>query len=171
VPYSLPGKHSVSVDSWGEMRAPGTHGTILLVGCVSRKASTPMPAMDLYTSELFRRRRLYAERSGLSWFILSALHGLVDPHTVIEPYDVTLKRMARQERASWGQKVVSQMTDRFKSLSGVTLEVHAGDEYVAGIEPSLRRLGAEVRRPLRGLRIGEQLQWYGGSWLASREGR
>lgn len=29
-------------------------------------------------SELFRRRRLYAESSGKPWFIVSALHGLVD---------------------------------------------------------------------------------------------
>jgi hypothetical protein len=142
------------------LEVPAMSSRILLVGCVSRKASSPMPARDLYTSELFRRRRAFAERSGHPWLILSALHGLVSPNVVLEPYDVTLKRMSRQERASWGNRVVEQLGARFASRRGVVFEIHAGDEYAGAIEVPLRRLGADIARPLKGLRIGEQLRWY-----------
>ncbi len=62
----------------------------MLVGCVATKAPAPAPAKDLYRSQLFTRRRAYAEASGKPWFILSALHGLVQPDEVTEPYDLNM---------------------------------------------------------------------------------
>lgn len=121
---------------------------ITLVGCVSRKASGARPARDLYHSELFRRRRAFAERSGRLWLILSALHG------------VTLKRMPKAARREWGRRVVSQLESRFGSLDGVEFEIHAGDEYVTAIATLLGERGVSIVRPLKGLRFGEQLQWY-----------
>ncbi len=133
---------------------------VTLIGCVSKKATGARPARDLYDSELFRRRRAFAERSGRPWLILSALHGVVDPDTVLDPYDVTLKRMPKAARREWGQRVASQLESRFGSLDGVEFEIHAGDEYVTAIEAPLSERGASIVRPLKGLRIGEQLQWY-----------
>lgn len=132
---------------------------VTLIGCVSKKASGA-PARDLYNSELFRRRRAFAERSGRPWLILSALHGVVDPDTVLDPYDVTLKRMPKAARREWGRRVVSQLESRFGSLNGAEFEIHAGDEYVTAIATPLGERGASIVRPLQGLRIGEQLQWY-----------
>ena len=72
---------------------------------------------QIVTPEHFRRlllegfgekARRYAERRG-RWFILSALHGLLDPSAVIAPYDVTLKKMPAAKRKEWGQKVREQM--------------------------------------------------------------
>src|SRR6516162_8116839 len=82
--------------------------SIVLVACCGPKLAEPAPAADLYVSSLFKKARTYAERRG-RWFILSALHGLVHPATVIAPYDVTLKKMPAQERREWGQKVRTQM--------------------------------------------------------------
>jgi hypothetical protein len=48
------------------------------------------PAGDLYVSSLFMGRRRFVEASCDRWFILSALHGGVDPDEVIEPYDESL---------------------------------------------------------------------------------
>jgi hypothetical protein len=61
-----------------------------LVGCVKTKRSFASPGKDLYASPLFRGRRRYVEASCDRWFVLSALHGLVAPDEVLEPYDVTL---------------------------------------------------------------------------------
>lgn len=133
----------------------------LLVGCVSEKHTSARQAKDLYSSELFRRRRSYAEKCGRPWFILSALHGLVDPEAVIEPYDLTLKRLSRTEQTDWGLKVVHQLEARLGVLRDLTFEIHAGKEYVEAVGKPLENQGAGVIWPLRGLRIGEQLQWYG----------
>lgn len=133
---------------------------ILLVGCVSRKEPTARAARDLYNSELFRRRRAFAEKSGSQWLILSALYGLVHPDAVIEPYEATLKRASKKERLTWGARVVRQLEEQLGSLNGFVFEIHAGEEYVSALEPSLRDCGATVERPLKGLAIGYQLQWY-----------
>jgi hypothetical protein len=55
--------------------------SILLIGCVKKKADTARPARELYTSPLFTRRRAYAEAAGVPWFILSSQWGLVAPRT------------------------------------------------------------------------------------------
>src|SRR3990172_9853687 len=64
-----------------------------LVGCTKSKQTHAAPARDLYTpSALFRGRRDYVERSCGRWFVLSAKYGLVDPDSIIEPYDQTLTK-------------------------------------------------------------------------------
>jgi hypothetical protein len=138
-----------------------TRPTAVLVGCVSLKNRVASPAKDLYRSELFRRRRLYAERSGLPWLIVSALHGLVAPDDVLQPYDVAIARLSSSERRSLGDRIAAQLEERFEPLRGRVFEVHAGDEYVVTMLSALRSEGVRLTRPLQGLRIGEQLAWYG----------
>jgi hypothetical protein len=116
--------------------------------------------MDLYISDLFRKRRAYAEASGHAWFVLSAKHGLVRPDTVLDPYDETLDHFPRAVLLSWGEKAVSNLEQILGPLAGRILEIHAGNRYVEGVEASLRRRGAGVVIPLKGRRIGEQLAWY-----------
>jgi hypothetical protein len=137
---------------------------------VSRKSAQAAPARDLYRSELFRRRRRYAEATGRPWAILSAEHGLLDPDAVIEPYDTTLKAMRPAERLEWARRVVAQLEERFGPPEGKTFEVHAGSDYTASLRTALRAAGATIEVPLEGLRIGEQLHWYG-SCLPDRRSR
>jgi hypothetical protein len=132
----------------------------VLVGCVATKLERPAPARDLYSSPLFRFRRAHAERSGLPWLILSAEHGLVEPDRVIEPYDTALASLPAARRAGWGEGIAAGLERRFGDLGGLTFEVHAGSDYVEAIRGPLRRRGAELSVPLRGMAIGEQLQWY-----------
>jgi hypothetical protein len=61
------------------------------------------PARDLYLSPLFERRRRYAESSGQPWCILSGEHGLLDPGSIIEPYDVYLAGQSADYRQAWGE--------------------------------------------------------------------
>src|SRR6185369_16479989 len=103
----------------------------------------------MYVSDLFRKARSYAERRG-RWFILSALHGLLEPSAVIAPYDVTLKKMSPAKRKEWGQKVRQQM--EAAELIGLPLVALAGADYVKPLVDA----GLDVTQPMKGLGLGKQ---------------
>jgi hypothetical protein len=131
--------------------------TIALVACASSKQEHPAPAADLYVSDLFRKSRNYAERHAAAWFVLSAKHGLIEPTTQIEPYEMTLNTMRSAERQDWSARVLRQLERVVKR--GDTVIMLAGARYREGIVPGLEELGAKVEVPMVGLRIGEQLAW------------
>lgn len=134
-----------------------SRGVMFLVACVSRKESRLMAARDLYCSDWFRKARAYAEASGNEWFILSAKHGLVAPKQLIEPYNLTLKRMTREQHRAWAAKVLGELKE--KCHSGDKVIVLAPQLYRQDLVPALREWGCDVEEPLRGLGIGKQLQW------------
>ena len=76
--------------------------TIALVACASSKQEHPAQAADSYVSDLFRKSHSYAERHAETWFVLSAKHGLIEPTTEIEPYEMTLNTMRAVERGRRG---------------------------------------------------------------------
>ncbi|MGH3302352.1 MAG: DUF6884 domain-containing protein [Streptosporangiaceae bacterium] len=139
-----------------------TTGEVVLVGCVKTKGHEASRARDLYLSPLFERRRRYAESSGQPWYILSAEHGLLDPDSIIEPYDVYLADQSSDYRQAWGEWVAAKLTRVRGPIDGLVIEIHAGMAYVDAIEEPLRRRGAVLLTPLAGLRRGEQLAWYDG---------
>ena len=139
-----------------DMRQPD----LLLLGCVSKKSRTARKAKDLYDSQLFRSRRGYAEATDRPWLILSALHGVVDPEAVLEPYDLALESLPDSERQAWGEEAARAIENRVGSLAERVIEVHAGAAYVDAVRPALERRGCTVSIPLKGLRLGEQLHWY-----------
>ncbi len=131
--------------------------TLYLVSCVRRKSSTAVPAKDLYTSDWFRKAREYVERTGQPWYILSAKHGLLNPETVISPYDKTLRTMPIDQRRAWAERV---LMDVERSLVGAKSVVFlTSRRYREFLDPALRERGLTVHIPLKGLRIGEQLAW------------
>jgi|ERR1043165_2730131 hypothetical protein len=127
--------------------------TVGLVACSKSKANQPMTAAALYTSPLFRKGADYCRRHYDHWFILSALHGLVAPKTVLTPYDVTLNRQNLDLRRAWTNKVIAAL--RRRRLLHAKFFLHAGRSYV---DMLLDRLDCEC--PLRGLGISAQLAWY-----------
>lgn len=129
-----------------------TNKTVTLVACCGPKLSHKAQAADLYTSALFKKARTYAEQRG-RWYILSALHGLLDPSAVIPPYNVTLKKMPARKRREWGQRVREQMESA--GIVGLPLVALAGADYVK----PLLDAGLTVDQPMKGYRIGKQLQW------------
>jgi hypothetical protein len=135
--------------------------TVVLVGCVSKKQNVRATAKDLYSSALWRKRRAYAEKSGQPWLILSAFHGVVDPDSKLDPYDLALADLPIRERRAWGVSVVQSLEAVLGSVDDVTFEIHAGTPYRASIEPLLTSHGATVVCPVAGLSIGQQLAWYG----------
>lgn len=145
---------------------------VVIVGCGKTKVDHSCPARDMYQSELFRKRRAYAEKSSDAWFILSAKHGLLHPDTVIEPYDETLNDVVI---GLWQMQVNAQVEDILRQFPGEFLlfEVHAGKNYVRNLEYALSIAGLsqidyfQLFVPLAGLGIGSQLAWYN-SWPEGR---
>ena len=133
---------------------------VLLLGCVKLKASSPRQAKDLYVSDLFRKRRGYADQRGLPWFVLSAEHGLLRPDDLVAPYDVELKAQPVSYRRVWAAWVIERLRRELGTLTGVRLEVHAADAYAEALVEPARAVDAKLIRPLQGLMLAEQLAWY-----------
>jgi hypothetical protein len=131
--------------------------TIALVACVGKKTALPMPAQDLYISPWFRKASAYASRVADRWYILSAKYGLVDPRTVIAPYDETLNRMPAAERRAWARRVLADL--RQVLAPGDRVVFLAGQRYREGLVGAVRAMGCTVEIPMEGLKIGEQLAW------------
>jgi hypothetical protein len=131
---------------------------LALVSCVKLKIDHPAPAKDLYMrSQWFRGARRYAQEHAKSWFILSALRGLVDPETVIEPYEQSLNGADIDERHEWTMKVIRQIAE--KELFGDRVVVLAGLHYrQLLINPLILRF-KQMDVPMEGLMMGQQLQW------------
>ena len=134
----------------------------MLIGCVKTKRALRSPAKDLYDSPLWRCRREYAERLGGPWYILSALHGLLESDRCIDPYDLALTDLRVGARRAWSARVLDSLKQQVPSIQGKTIEIHAGAAYVEyGLEEGLRDSGAIVRRPLAQISgVGSQQAWY-----------
>lgn len=91
------------------------------------------------------------------WFILSAKHGLIEPQKILEPYDLTLNSMKAQDRRAWAQSVLSDLLAILPQNASVTFL--AGSKYRQYLIQPLIQRGYEVNVPLKGLPIGNQLQW------------
>jgi DGQHR domain-containing protein len=128
--------------------------TVGLVACAKTKAGGPRPAAELYASPLFRKAAAYCRRSYDRWFILSARHGLVEPSTVLAPYDHTLLRLTQADREAWADRVVAELDRR--SLRHARFFLHAGRAYAGVLTDKL-----DCELPLAGLGVGRQLAWYG----------
>lgn len=97
---------------------PGPSGpVVLLVACSGVKAPTAMPSRMLYRGSLYRQRvewcRAVHKRDPDA--ILSALHHVVDPDQVIEPYDVKIDDLDKDQRARWDREVTRQLLLRWPS--------------------------------------------------------
>nr|WP_235955196.1 DUF6884 domain-containing protein [Sphingobium psychrophilum] len=127
---------------------------VYLVACVAAKLDHAAEARELYISPWFRKARAYAEHTGSPWLILSAKHGLIDPGTVIEPYDATLGAMDAPARCLWGARVLDELARVVDVVA--PLIVLAGRSYRDPLWPSI---AARATAPMEGLGIGQQLAW------------
>lgn len=100
---------------------------VVLIGCTKRKRDELSPARELYQeSPLYRKRLAYAESLDPDlMLVLSAKHHVLKMDEEIEPYDVTLNEMSRDEGRDWASRVLDQLRnltdpehDRFIFLAG-----------------------------------------------------
>lgn len=146
-----------------ELEAPAPAGRrhrVALVACSSSKLATAAPARELYRSDLFAKASAYAAREAGAWFVLSAKWHLVDPETILAPYDVQLSAGAVEE---WAQTTAGQLLTALEDLelelADVELLVLAGADYRTVLDYLPAELLAGVRTPLAGKGIGQQLAW------------
>lgn len=136
---------------------------LCLVSCVKTKLPDRAPARELYVSPWFRKARAVIEAAGWSWYILSAKYGLVDPDTVIEPYEKTLNAMRKNEPIEWSRRVMRALDPHLADVGSVV--IFAGKKYREFLVPVLRKRGITVHIPMEGLGSGEQLARLN-TWLA-----
>lgn len=128
---------------------------IVLISCVSQKQTTPQKAKDLYTSALFVKSLIYAEKmKPNAIYILSAEHHLLSLEMKIAPYEKTLNKMTKKERTTWGEKVISELR-KIADIQKDTFIILAGQKYIEPIEKHIKNL----ENPLEGKKIGERLQF------------
>ncbi|TKW64646.1 MAG: hypothetical protein DI616_18025 [Paracoccus denitrificans] len=135
-----------------------------LVACVGQKLPRPARAAHLYQSDWFRKARAYVTMQGGRWFILSALHGLLPPSRVIDPYNVTLADMSAAERREWGERVSGQLAEQIGPRTPVV--ILAGRLYR---DPLTAWAGSRATVPMEGMGIGQQKAWLARQISEARE--
>ncbi|WP_010188201.1 DUF6884 domain-containing protein [Sphingomonas sp. PAMC 26605] len=134
------------------------------VACVGQKLDHPARAGHLYQSDWFRKARAYVTSQGGRWFILSALHGVIHPSSMIELYNVTLGDTTAADRWAWGERVSAQLAERIGPRTpGVIL---GGRLYR---DPIPDWCGARASVPMEGLGIGQQKAWLARQISEARE--
>ncbi len=130
---------------------------IALISCSKGKKNYSCKSMYMYDSVLFKKAKKYVESQNYcEWFILSAKHGLLNPENIIEPYDLTLNNMGRDNLIKWSNSVFIQLCQMNISV----IDFYAGDNYRKYLIPLLEFENIECNIPLKGLGIGQQLQFY-----------
>lgn len=153
----------------------GTVRRVALVACSARKVATIKPAGELYLGRTFKAAKDWAEEHADAWYVLSALHMVVDPRRELEPYDTAFSHMDAETRryrirgmASSVVNLIAHLTDNEHGRrdgtfgAGLELVCLAGGPYAEAVrmatvdEPGYR---GTVSFPLAGLAIGQQYAW------------
>ena len=125
---------------------------VALVSCVKSKRAAASPARELYTSQLFRGLRAYAEAHADAWYILSAEHGVLRQDDVTAPYEKSLTTMPKRERVAWASRVQPQLLEILPS--GAEVIVLADHDIERGSSSSCASMASRSRLPWRGLGSG-----------------
>ena len=135
--------------------------TVALVGCGKAKRAEPSPASELYTGSLFRMAYDHAERTADDVHILSALHCLVPPYQVLEPYDLSFPKMFFHEHDEWAQRVYSDLFTCYP-MTPLHIVFYAGQQYIRPLVPYLdeQRGYWTWENPLEGLDLFARLKWF-----------
>jgi hypothetical protein len=132
-----------------------------IVSCSKRKMRGRHTAERAYSaSPLFRLALAYAKRNYDSVAILSAKYGALEPHEMIDYYDVSFSGFSKRRREEWSGRVVSTLVSRFHLMQGDSVFLHVGLDYRSHLIPRLESMGLECVVPTRGMRLGQQMNWY-----------
>lgn len=122
---------------------------VALVACSARKSKAAARAEDLYEGTLYRAARAVA-RGCDRWFIVSALHGLLAPDQLVEPYEHSLVTASRATRRAWVERVAPSLA----ALRPATLVVMAGANY----RDAIRGGATIIPRGMERIGIGSQVR-------------
>ena len=132
--------------------------SIYLVACTKRKQNKQAPAEALYVSDWFKKAKAYTLQHTNTWYILSDKYGLVEPSTLLNPYESTIvKNGTILQKRKWAENVLTDLLKVSKPQDEITFL--AGKQYQKYLVPELETLGYTVHIPMENLRFGFQLQW------------
>jgi hypothetical protein len=136
---------------------------VALVGCGKRKKGVQQgwPAHELYTGMPFRLAYNHAKETADDVHILSALHGLVDPNSMLTPYDFSMVQLAPSKHLAWGRKVLDDLKVAYPMVR-LKIVFYAGEQY---IRPIMRAIHDEAaywtfENPLEGLDLYQRIRWF-----------
>lgn len=125
----------------------------VLASCSKSKLDGTHRAEDLYEpSDIFGKRRTFAEREGVQWGVLSAKYGYLRSWEATETYDKHIS----DRTPVWGAFVLDDLVAdlEFHDVDQVT--ILAGKRYADPLVPELEARGYDVLDYNRGLRPGER---------------
>jgi hypothetical protein len=139
---------------------------VALISCGKNKLEHAAPARQLYTGTQFRLALQVASCLFGEVLVLSAKYGLVGLEDVLEPYELSMRDVAPEEREPWGRNVVAALQARYP---GELLELHAfaSAPYVEPLRAALP-FGWELVDPMQGLEQGYRLG-YLSAWAEACE--
>ena len=100
----------------------------------------------------------WAEYRGYTWYVVSALYGLVQPDRELDPYDFTLKQLRTRERESWAHLVVAAELTKYVSRGSHAILLMP-KLYRRYIETELIKASITFENPVEHLAIGQQIRW------------
>ena len=125
-----------------------------LVACCSKKLKNKSLAKDLYQSTLFKSSMEYLNKRCDKIFILSAKYGLLELAEEIEPYNLTLNEMNKNERTNWSKEVLKKLKIK-TDLQRDEYIILAGNNYREEIIKHIKKYDI----PMEKLTIGKQLKF------------
>ncbi|MEH1791448.1 DUF6884 domain-containing protein [Nostoc sp.] len=128
----------------------------LVAGC-GKQLTYPAAAKDLYYSQHFQACRRYVEEQESRWYILSPLHQVINPETIIKPYDKSPYSLSHQERILWARQVAESLIQ--VASPEIEFVFLTGKLYRQEVTPILQAKGYETKVPMQHLAIGQQLAW------------
>ncbi|MBE6908982.1 MAG: hypothetical protein E7474_05190 [Ruminococcaceae bacterium] len=140
------------------VKAPAKSGApmkVALISCTKEKMPCRCMARELYSpSTLFSLSYQYARQHADKIYILSAKYGLLAEDAIVEPYDLTLKTMSREERIQWTYRVYDQLKANC-SVNEDTFMILAGRSYYEFLLPML----PNATLPLGSLPMGKRIAY------------
>jgi hypothetical protein len=141
---------------------------VVLLGCGLRKLQHKAPAWELYQGPLYRCALAYTRELRVPWFILSALHGVVEGGTELAPYNRRVEDLPAPVRRVWGRDVVTRLARVLvrgtklprRWADGPRVVALAGRAYVEPWRALAEAEGWHVVEPLARLHpTGRRMQW------------
>lgn len=132
---------------------------IVIIACGKTKNDVPKcEAKDAYIGVPFKFKREYAEKSGYSWFIMSAKYGLLRPNSMINPnYNVTIK--SKKDIVQLSSKVKRQIPKHIEFTFADEIVFLGPEAYVESLKKAIpKRMKIKVTHVTKGLKQGESIK-------------
>lgn len=134
---------------------------IILVAFGTKKADHACKAKEMSLSPLFTRAMEYARRQNPDRiYILSGKYGLLNPETVVEPYDPSYNKKNQEERKIWSRHVLAGLTNDGVDLQKDEFVFLVGKKHYQFLAGDGKIPEAHIIKPYDGFRgIGEIIRF------------